>query len=126
VDGAAFPWRLLDEPTPGVNFARNLGIRKAAGDLLIFVDSDLRFTTAWLQAYAAAAERHPGEAVFAGRVHVGDIDGDSEGPGPVGPNMAFRRSVFERFGPFDTRFGLRPGSFVPGAEAEYFDRLGRA
>lgn len=46
--------------------------------------------------------------------------------GPVGPNMAIRRSVFQGHGPFDLRFGLRPGSMVPGAEAEYMDRLARA
>lgn len=43
--------------------------------------------------------------------------------GPVGPNMAFRRSIFERAGTFDIQFGLRPGSLVAGAEAEFFDRL---
>ena len=46
--------------------------------------------------------------------------------GPVGPNMGFRRDVFTEFGNFDTRFGLRPGSLVPGAEAEFFDRLVRS
>jgi len=45
--------------------------------------------------------------------------------GPVGPNMGFRRDVFTEFGGFDTRFGLRPGSLVPGAEAELFARLAR-
>ena len=49
-----------------------------------------------------------------------------DGHGPVGPNMGFRRDIFEEFGPFDTRFGLRPGSLVPGAESEFFDRLSRA
>jgi glycosyltransferase involved in cell wall biosynthesis len=46
--------------------------------------------------------------------------------GPVGPNMGFRRDIFAEFGMFDTRFGLRPGSLVPGAESEFFDRLSRA
>lgn len=45
--------------------------------------------------------------------------------GPVGPNMAFRRSIFERAGIFDIQFGLRPGSLIAGAEAEFFDRLSR-
>ncbi|HYE89236.1 MAG TPA: glycosyltransferase, partial [Vicinamibacterales bacterium] len=48
-----------------------------------------------------------------------------DGAGPVGPNMGFRRDLFRQFGPFDTRFGLRPGSLVPGAESEFFDRLAR-
>lgn len=47
------------------------------------------------------------------------------GIGPVGPSMGFRRSIFDRYGLFDTGFGLRPGSLVAGAEAEYFDRLER-
>jgi glycosyltransferase involved in cell wall biosynthesis len=49
--------------------------------------------------------------------------GDYSVEGPVGPNMAFHKSVFETYGVFDTRFGLRPGSLVPGAEAEFFHRL---
>lgn len=50
----------------------------------------------------------------------------SESSGPIGPNMGFRRSVFRQFGGFDTRFGLRPGSLVPAAESEFFDRLWRS
>ena len=46
--------------------------------------------------------------------------------GPAGPSMAFRRQIFDRYGEFDTRFGLRPGSLVPGAESEFCDRLSRA
>jgi hypothetical protein len=49
--------------------------------------------------------------------------GDYSVEGPVGPNMAFHRSIFDTYGEFDTRFGLRPGSLVPGAEAEFFHRL---
>ncbi len=43
--------------------------------------------------------------------------------GPVGPNMGFRKELFEEVGPFDPSFGLRPGSLVPGAEAEFFHRI---
>ena len=50
----------------------------------------------------------------------------TESSGPIGPNMGFRRNIFRRFGGFDTRFGLRPGSLVPAAESEFFDRLWRA
>jgi glucosyl-dolichyl phosphate glucuronosyltransferase len=156
LDRAAFPWRIVKELTPGVNSARNAGLREAGGDLLIFTDSDLRFHSGWLTAYLDSASLHPGVEVFAGRVEVGLVDGqipawiDLNGPwkrscivvqadygkvarlfplsvecGPVGPNMAFRRSVFERVGLFDVQFGLRPGSLVAGAEAEFFDRLRR-
>lgn len=153
---ARFPWRIVQEFIPGVNSARNTGIREASGDLLIFVDSDVRFHRGWLTAYLDAAACHPDIEVFAGCVKIGIVEGpvpawlDLTGPwkrscivvqsdwgkdpavlrlttdcGPVGPNMAFRRSVFDRVGTFDTQFGLRPGSLVAGAEAEFFERLSR-
>jgi glycosyltransferase involved in cell wall biosynthesis len=156
---AAFPWRIITEPSPGVNSARNAGIRESRSDLLIFVDSDLQFRRGWFSAYLFAFKHFPQGHVFGGRVCVGSVEGaippwlDLSGPycrtsiivqmdlgdelkvvplmnengwGPVGPNMGFRRSLFEQVGMFDTRFGLRPGSLVPGAEAEFFDRLARA
>lgn len=46
--------------------------------------------------------------------------------GPAGPSMAFRKQIFDRYGVFDTQFGLRPGSLVAGAESEFCDRLSRA
>lgn len=151
-----FPWRLVQEHLPGVNSARNAGLRESVADLLIFVDSDLQFQPGWLEAYLEAADKYPEIEVFAGKVRVGLVEGpvpdwlDLTGPwkrscivvqadlgdelkvlpltpecGPVGPSMAFRRSIFEKVGIFDTQFGLRPGSLVAGAEAEFFDRLSR-
>ena len=148
-----FPWRIIYEKMLGVNFARNAGIKASKGDYLIFTDNDLRFSEDWLNAFYLAFSDYPKYQVFAGRVLVGDLEctppdwlatsghfcipaivvqcDHGENPsiftlrdaGPVGPNMAFHRSIFEQWGLFDTRFGLRPGSLVPAAEAEYFDRL---
>ena len=151
---ASFKWRIVEELIPGVNSARNTGLREAIGDFLIFVDSDLRFHAGWLVAYLEAEAIYPKVEVFAGHVQIGLVEGevpdwlDLTGPwkrscivvqadfgkdpavfpltadcGPVGPNMAFRRSIFERAGIFDIQFGLRPGSLIAGAEAEFFDRL---
>ena len=157
LSGVSFAYRMINEPTAGVNFARNAGVAATRSELLFFVDSDVEFDADWLRAFLHAASAHPTVRVFAGRVRVGRVDaplpswlalsgpfartsivvqcdyGDvvtelklTDACGPVGPNMGFRRSVFEQFGLFDTRFGLRPKSLVPGAEAEYFDRLLRA
>ncbi|HEX6164386.1 MAG TPA: methyltransferase domain-containing protein, partial [Vicinamibacterales bacterium] len=155
--GAPFPWRCINEPQAGVNYARNAGVRAAQGDLLIFTDSDLKFRGGWLAAYLAAARQHPDVHVFAGRIRVGDRPAalpdwvDLDGPyrrtaivvqadygsepcvlpitnsaGPAGPSMAYRRSIFDRYGEFNTQFGLRPGSLVAGAESEFCNRLALA
>ena len=157
LQGASFPWRCITEPTAGVNFSRNAGLRAARGGLLIFTDSDLDFRRGWLRAYLAAARANPDVGVFAGRICIGsrpetvpgwvDLDGPyrrtciivqvdygaqprvlpmTDSQGPAGPSMAFRKTIFDRYGEFDTRFGLRPGSLVAGAESEFFDRLSRA
>ena len=42
---------------------------------------------------------------------------------PVGPNMGFRREVFDEFGLFRTDLGLKGKSLMPGAEYEYFSRI---
>ena len=55
---------------------------------------------------------------------VADLN-DETLAGPVGPNMAFARSIFDDYGAFNIEFGLRPGSLVPGAEAELFHRFGK-
>jgi glycosyltransferase involved in cell wall biosynthesis len=157
LSGAPFAWKVVNEDQPGVNSARNAGLRTSSGEVLFFVDSDLDFDAAWLRAFVAAAADHPEASVFGGRVKVGKLEATPpdwlpvDGPlvrasivvrcdygdrvvelpiddrhGPVGPNMGFRRELFQQFGWFDTRFGLRPGSLVPGAESEFFDRLARA
>jgi glycosyltransferase involved in cell wall biosynthesis len=151
-----FRFRIIHEREPGVNSARNAGLKAATGDFLIYTDNDLQFDPGWLNAYLDAFESNRDVRIFAGRVLVGKVDGDvpnwldltgpfsrpsivvrcDNGPekitgkvgdysveGPVGPNMAFHRSIFDAYGEFDTRFGLRPGSLVPGAEAEFFHRL---
>ncbi|MBD3676027.1 MAG: glycosyltransferase family 2 protein [Planctomycetaceae bacterium] len=158
LESVLFPWRIVEEIEPGVNSARLAGLNAASGQYLIFTDNDLKFSTEWLDGYRRAIKEYPHERIFAGRVKVGEVEGevprwldltgeysrpsivvrcdngettfqtelDANGvDGPVGPNMAFERSVFQDYGVFDTNFGLRPGSLVAGAEAEYFHRLSR-
>jgi GT2 family glycosyltransferase len=108
-----------DQPR-GVNVARNAGTRAAAADLIALVDDDVDVPPGWLSAYLEGAARYPDVEAFGGPIHA-----RLEGPAPRScgrerppittlelgaedvrtelvwsANMLFRRSAFERVGPF--------------------------
>jgi GT2 family glycosyltransferase len=121
----------------GLNVARNTGVRASTGELVVFVDDDVRVLDGWLEALLRAAREHPDVDVF-----TGPVVARLEGPAPhscgrerppittleLGPrdtrtryawgaNMALRRSALERVGPFEE--SLEHG----GDEQEWQDRL---
>ena len=128
------------EPHPGplgLNVARNTGVERSHGELVVFVDDDVRAGPGWLNALLEAARRNPQVDVF-----TGPIRARLEGPQPRscgresppittlelgtqdtdarfawGANMAIRRSALERVGPFDV--SLEDG----GDEQEWQERL---
>jgi GT2 family glycosyltransferase len=128
------------EPHPrplGLNVARNTGVLRSAGDLVVFLDDDIRAAPGWLAALLTAAGEHPDVDVFTGPVRaslegpaprscgreqapittleLGEADTDAEFA--WGANMAIRRSALERVGPFDT--SLEHG----GDEQEWQERM---
>jgi GT2 family glycosyltransferase len=121
----------------GLNVARNTGVSRSLGELVVFVDDDIRAQPGWLQALLSAAAAHPDVDVLAGRI-VARLEGraprscgreqppittlelggeDRETSYAWGANMAIRRSALERVGPFDV--SLAHG----GDEQEWQDRL---
>jgi len=167
------PLRRVFEPGLGVSRARNTAAKAAAGDLLLYTDDDVRLAPHWLSAYAEAAEMWPNAWYFGGpitpwfasrpplwaRAPYGFVDGMlvqlDLGPlsrgfqteeYPFGPNMAFRRGVFERawFIEYVGRKGTEqirdseislvhklkqlglPGMWVPRAQVEHFVPQSRA
>jgi GT2 family glycosyltransferase len=128
------------EPHPeplGLNVARNTGVERSTGELVVFVDDDVRVRPGWLQALLGAAREHPEVDVFTGPIEP-RLEGSKlrgcgrEGPpitsldlGPQdvdtryawGANMTIRRSALERVGPFEV--ALEYG----GDEQEWQDRL---
>ncbi len=125
----------------GLNVARNTGVERSHGDLVVFVDDDIEAEAGWLGALLDAAYKHPDVDVFAGAIKP-RLEGSGaprgcgrEGPpitaldlGPNdteteyawGANMAIRRSALRRIGPFDV--SLEEG----GDEQEWQERLRRA
>lgn len=121
----------------GLNVARNTGVRRSDGELVVFVDDDVQARPGWLQALLTAAREHPHVDVLAGRIRARlegrpphtcgregapittlDLgDRDTETRYAWGANMAIRRDALERVGAFDVtlEFG--------GDEQEWQDRL---
>lgn len=133
-----FGARYEPHPRPlGLNVARNTGVERSSGDLIVFVDDDVQVCEGWLGALLQRAREHPDVEVFTGPI-VPRLEGDPprgcgrEGP-PItslqlgdsdretryawGSNMAIRRRALERVGPFDV--SLAQG----GDEQEWQDRL---
>jgi GT2 family glycosyltransferase len=134
----SFGARYEPHPRPlGLNVARNTGVDRSEGELVVFLDDDIRAESGWLQALLEGAREHPEVDVF-----TGPIRARLEGPAPrscgredppittleLGPedtdarfawgaNMAIRRSALERVGAFDV--SLEHG----GDEQEWQERL---
>ena len=133
-----FGARYEAHPGPlGLNVARNTGVERSDGELVVFLDDDIRAAPGWLEALLDAASQNPAVDVFAGRIsarlegraprscereqppittlELGDTD--TEARFAWGANMAIRRSALERVGPFD--ISLEEG----GDEQEWQERL---
>jgi GT2 family glycosyltransferase len=121
----------------GLNVARNTGARRTRGELVVFVDDDVRAAPGWLDALLGAARTHADVDVFTGPIRpvlegraprscgregapITSLDlgeRDVEARYAWGANMAIRRVALERVGPFDET--LEHG----GDEQEWQDRL---
>jgi GT2 family glycosyltransferase len=121
----------------GLNVARNTGVERSTGELVVFVDDDVRVRPGWLEALLEAARKHQQVDVFTGPIEP-CLEGarlrtcGREGP-PItslnqgaldtdtryawGANMTIRRAALQRVGPFEV--SLEHG----GDEQEWQDRL---
>ncbi|MGA9283835.1 MAG: glycosyltransferase [Solirubrobacteraceae bacterium] len=130
------------EPHPGplgLNVARNTGVARTEGELVVFVDDDVEVCDGWLDALLRAAREHPQVDVFTGpiqprlegspprscgreRAPITSLDlgpDDARTRFAWGANMTIRRTALDRVGPFDV--SLEHG----GDEQEWQERLAR-
>src|SRR5665213_1907111 len=76
------------EPHPGplgLNVARNTGVERSAGELVVFVDDDVRVRPGWLEALLDAARKHPEVDVFTGPIEPRLEGSQVRGCGREGP-----------------------------------------
>lgn len=121
----------------GLNAARNTGIANSSGDLVAFVDDDIRAPDGWLQALLEGARAHPEAEALGGPIRA-RLEGsrlrmcgreapaftsldlgpeDRETPLVWGANLALRRSALERVGGFNEALP------IGGDEEEWLERL---
>jgi glycosyltransferase involved in cell wall biosynthesis len=147
-----YPGRLryVFEGKQGLSQARNAGIRQARGEILIFVDDDVRLTPFWLTRLAAALEdrslagaggrilpdwtcKPPRWLTVDGRYSLAPFaifdlgsEAQSLSEPPMGANMAFRKSMFERYGYFRTDLGRSGSDMLSNEDTEFGRRLLKA
>jgi glucosyl-dolichyl phosphate glucuronosyltransferase len=142
-------FRYLFEPEPGKSAALNAAIREARGDILAFMDDDSTVTPTWLHhltkpLYDSRWAGSGGPVLLdwpcqppcwlprEGRYALAPLT--SFNPGneatellepPFGANMAFRKSVFGKYGDFRTDLGPSPSSNIPrtNEDTEFGRRL---
>jgi glucosyl-dolichyl phosphate glucuronosyltransferase len=142
-------FRYVPEPKQGKSHALNTGIRQSRGDVLAFVDDDATVEPGWLWNltkalndgdWAGAGGRtRLGESlslprwlalsgpcdlggVLAAQFDLGDEPGQLD-KAPYGVNMAYRKTMFEKYGGFRTDLGPRPGSEIRNEDTEFGNRL---
>jgi glycosyltransferase involved in cell wall biosynthesis len=120
------PVRLVEEPRPGVGFARTTALRTARGEIILFTDDDVRLPADWLAAMCAPilageADVVGGASVLAEHLQRPWMTGfhraalsssedrsPEDRPAPITISMAFHRRVLARVPAFDPELG--PGS----------------
>lgn len=140
-------FRYLFEKQQGKSHALNAGIREAKGDILAFTDDDITVDAGWLRQLTANLEKAEW-AGAGGRIiptwsgpkprwlsltspySIGPLvmfdpsptAGECSKP-PFGANMAFKKTVFEKYGGFRTDLGPCPGTEIRGEDTEFGRRL---
>ncbi len=133
---ANLPVRSIEQPLPGLSNARNLGLRAARGEIIIFTDDDVRPAGDWVMELARPLIDRRYHAVV-GRVEfppelarpwmtnlytewLAGVDPcRHDRPELMGANMAFHRSVLEKVPEFDPELGAGALGF---AEETLFSR----
>lgn len=141
------PFKYFLELNQGHTYARNRGIKEAAGDILSFIDDDAFVDKNFVEAIQLHFENHPTVAAIGGKIKpvyegqepawmskylltlVSALDMGQEtrefpkSKFPIGANMAFKKEVFQRYGYFNIELGRRADGLEGGDEKEVFIRL---
>jgi GT2 family glycosyltransferase len=123
VDDPRYSYCLITPPS--LPAARNFGLSRAQGEIVIFVDDDVLLDEGFIEAHVRVHERLKGVAAVGGRVRLRDLAPDTRlytilnDGSPIGSydfpdegdldtvqgcNMSFRRAILEDIGAFDPSY----------------------
>jgi glycosyltransferase involved in cell wall biosynthesis len=68
------PVRVVHEPEPGLSNARNLGLRHAGGEIVVFADDDVEVDREWLAVLAAPFQREERVGATSGLTLPGSLE----------------------------------------------------
>ena len=144
------PWiniRYFLEKTQGLSHARNRGVKEAKTEILTFIDDDVllpnNFVDEIIKSFRGTTAIAIGGKVLpyyeSGKAPrwmshfllptVSALDMGSRrklfkgSKFPIGANMSFKNSAFEKYGMFNTELGRSGGELQGGEEKDLFNRL---
>ncbi len=139
---------IASEESIGASGARNLGIRRARGDIIAFLDDDTVTEKRWIEDMINTYQKNDAIAVagtvlpiwltkkpdylpeelywLVGSTYEGFTkEGVTHVRNALGANMSFKREVFEKVGSFNPDFGFarKGASYIQGEEPEFGLRM---
>jgi glycosyltransferase involved in cell wall biosynthesis len=131
----------------GHTYSRNRGIAESSGEIVAFIDDDAFVCDSYCQTIIDYFRAHMSVSAIGGKItpvyeesepewmskyllplvaslDLGDKAQTFKGTKfPIGANMAFRKSMFTKYGIFDINLGRRADGLEGGDEKEMFHRL---
>jgi len=137
---------IATERSLGAFGAANVGVKAARGEIVAFMDDDAIAERTWVENLIDAYREFDAIAVggkilpvwcfgrpdylpeemdwLVGVTHEGFAEENAvEVRNTFGPNMSFRREVFERIGLFNEELAFAPPFYIQGAEADFGWRM---
>lgn len=140
-------FRYFVETNQGLSYARNRGIQEAKCEYVTFLDDDAYITNDFLQLTVEYFEKNKNVDAVGGKIllhYEGNKPrwdnkylnsllgyfnlGDKTMPFPKkyyprGSNMSFRKTLFDKYGCFNTELGRKGRNLVGSEEKELFERF---